>query len=107
MQGGSVANILYVGTKKGFIRFRRENGAGWRLDGRSLEGLDVARLLLQPEQGRLWAATHGRGVLVSHDGGDTWDAVSPPEMAKAHAIYAQPGAPDVLYAGTEPAAIWK
>jgi photosystem II stability/assembly factor-like uncharacterized protein len=102
-----MANTLYIGTKKGFFTLERAGSANWRITHRSLEGVEVSDLVWQPEQHRLWAATHGKGAFYSTDGGRSWQSTGTSEMAKLHAINDHPGHPDELYGGGEPAQIFK
>jgi len=102
-----MAKTLFVGTKKGFVALSRSNGDLWRVTHRSLEGVEVSDLVFQREESRLWAATHGKGAFCSTDGGVSWQSTGTPEMAKLHAINDHPGNPDELYAGAEPAQIYK
>ena len=102
-----MANKLFVGTKKGFFVLGRADGDGWRVTQRSLEGVEVSDLVFQRKHNRLWAATHGKGAFYSDDSGKSWQSSGSPEMAKLHAIQDHPDNPDELYAGGEPAQIYK
>lgn len=102
-----MAKTLYVGTKKGFFTLSQADSERWRVVNRSLEDVEVSDLIFQREQNRLWAATHGKGAFCSKDGGVSWQNTGTPEMAKLHAINDHPDNPDELYAGTEPAEIFK
>jgi len=102
-----MAQTLFLGTKKGFFTLSRRSGDRWRVSHRALEGVEVADLVFQPKQNRLWAATHGKGVFCSRDSGISWQSMGTSEMAKLHAISEQPDNPDELYAGAEPAQIFK
>ncbi len=102
-----MAKTLFVGTKKGFFTLQPVNPQSWRVANRALEGVEVADLLFQPEQNRLWAATHGKGLFSSTDRGTSWQSAGLPEMAKLHALNDHPNNPDEFYAGAEPAQIFK
>ena len=102
-----MAKTLFVGTKKGFFALSRANGDTWRVAHRALEGVEVSDLIFQRERNRLWAATHGKGAFYSDDAGQSWQGAGTPEMAKLHALQDHPNNPDELYAGGEPAQIYK
>lgn len=102
-----MTSTLYVGTKKGFFTLENQGGERWRVVHRSLDGVEVADLVFQREQNRLWAATHGKGAFCSTDGGLSWQSIGTAEMAKLHAINDHPDNPDELYAGAEPAQIYQ
>ena len=73
-----MAKTLFVGTKRGFFTLQSVNPQSWRVANRSLEGDEVADLLFQPEQNRLWAATHGKGLFLSNDRGISWQSIRAP-----------------------------
>ncbi len=102
-----MAKTLFVGTKKGFFALSRASNDSWRVAHRALEGVEVSDLIFQRERNRLWAATHGKGAFYSDDAGQSWQGAGTPEMAKLHALQDHPGSPDELYAGGEPAQIYK
>ena len=102
-----MAKTLFVGTKKGFFALSRASNDSWRVAHRALEGVEVSDLIFQRERNRLWAATHGKGAFYSDDTGQSWQGAGTPEMAKLHALQDHPGSPDELYAGGEPAQIYK
>ena len=102
-----MAKALFIGTKKGFFTLSRSNGERWRVIHRALEGVEVSDLVFQREQNRLWAATHGKGAFYSTDGGVSWQSAGTAEMAKLHAISDHADNSDELYAGAEPAQIFK
>ncbi|MEN8376173.1 MAG: sialidase family protein [Gemmatimonadota bacterium] len=110
--------LLLIGTRRGLIIARSTDRHRWDLSRPFLEGREVYHAFHDARTGLLWAATTHR-VWGSHlhrsgDGGRTWETL---EAAPSHdderglrAIWrlapGATGAPDVLYAGVEPAGLF-
>ena len=115
--------LLLLGTKKGaFILESDRSRKDWRVHGPYLEGWGVMHILLDPrDQQSLYAATDtvvwGGSMFRSEDFGASWAYETPgprfPEGAGQTIIkpwQVQPGPsddPGVLYAGVEPAALFR
>jgi photosystem II stability/assembly factor-like uncharacterized protein len=68
---------LLVATMGGVaILDRTARTSGWTLSDVTLPGLHVSSLLFEPLRGGLFAGTHGQGIFLSENRGQTWTAVS-------------------------------
>ncbi|MGH7032207.1 MAG: WD40/YVTN/BNR-like repeat-containing protein [Stellaceae bacterium] len=109
--GAGPATRLIVATVKGLVRIERRAGSQlWDIAGEALREQHASSLLLAREAGALFAGTHCGGVWCSDDGsGATWRQVSH-GIAQTN-IYSlacrQQGKDIVLFAGAEPAAIYR
>ena len=109
------ANLLYVGAHDGV--YAGENlGRTWqKLPGMPAlvppaADVDAMQVLFDPPGGRLFAAGHSLGVVVTTDNGNSWQPAMaglplPPDAhpgqgrhADVHALAADPQRPEVLYA---------
>jgi photosystem II stability/assembly factor-like uncharacterized protein len=67
--------VVYVATGGAGI-FRSEDlGATWTAANTGLDGLDVRGLAVAPNDGRLHAQVHGKGLYRSFDGARAWERV--------------------------------
>lgn len=126
---------VLVGTKRGLFVFRSDKKRkSWTLSGPFLQGWDITHAIFDARSGkpRIYAAgvspTFGSIVTTSDDFGKTWDrsakGLKIPEyrpselkMIKEYGISVErkiwhiepghPSEPEVLYAGTAPAALFK
>jgi len=113
---------LMVGTKKGGYIFRGGDGrASWDVEGPLFAGAPVYHMAFDRRDGRsMWAAINsswgGPRIERSTDLGKTWKAVGNPVfredmgMVLKRTWHIEPGHaddPDVVWAGTEPAALFR
>jgi photosystem II stability/assembly factor-like uncharacterized protein len=101
---------LLVATLRGIAVLERDgDGAPWIERGRKLEGHHCSSLMIEPHKGGVFAGMHSGGLYFSPDGGETWEpraeGVSIPHIFCLG--YAHHGADTVLYAGTEPASMFR
>lgn len=119
--------ILLVATRKGLFILRHERGGThWQLGSPHFLGASIHHAILDPRDGNTLLACVRPGhlgptVYRSTDGGGTWQESSqPPAFAKAedpasgrvvdHVFWLTPGPieePDVWYAGTSPAGLFR
>lgn len=117
--------LVLVGTSKGaFLLHSNASRRSWKLGGPYLAGNGLYALAFDGRAGRsrIWAGAesgHFGAVLTSSDDfGKTWAKVEKPQLAFPAGSGAnlkrvwsirpgREGEPDVLYAGTEPAALWE
>jgi photosystem II stability/assembly factor-like uncharacterized protein len=110
--------MLLVGTSKGLFRVFADGANGdWRLDGPHLAGYSVLHTLVAP-YGMLYAATSheiwGAHIYASTDLGATWASLEavPQHAADSgrgatEAIWYLAAAGDVLFAGIDPAGLFR
>jgi hypothetical protein len=110
---------LLVGTKKGLFVLRGDPGGPFELVHRAFAGELVEYALRDPRRGRYLASVtsgfYGPRLMLAEDPADEWrQAAGPafpddvPDRAVERIWVAQPAEePDVLYAGTAPAALWR
>jgi photosystem II stability/assembly factor-like uncharacterized protein len=107
--GGPAARVL-VGTRDGIrILERGDRGSSWKAAGVQLEGSHISCTMYEPKHRGLFAGVHGGGIHFSADEGRTWQPRSR-GVTFEHVYtlgYADPPYGTVLYAGTEPAALFK
>src|SRR2546426_4499861 len=96
------ANIFLATTGPGLARATRHSGDVWSVEF-LLADQDVRCLAADPVNPQvIYAGTQGNGVLRSHDGGKTWDAVGlTGQIVKALAV--SPFFPGTVYAGKKTA----
>ena len=120
---GSGDVLLLVGTRKGgFLLASRSDRREWRLTGPFLQGSEIFHLVYdQRSGGDLIAAENqmiwGAKIQRSHDLGQTWSVPSEPPRIKTgedaaiknvwHIEQGRQGEPGVLYAGVDPAALFR
>ncbi len=100
---------LMVATADGILSLvRSESSGAWRIDRRSLEGKYISAMISVPS-GHIFAGIYRGGIYRSQDGGATWQ----PAMAGLTIDYvyslamAEEPSGVVLYAGTEPVALFR
>jgi photosystem II stability/assembly factor-like uncharacterized protein len=101
---------LLVSTLRGITVLERASpGTSWIERGRRLEGQHCSSLMREPRRGGLFAGMHSGGLFFSGDGGESWEprsnGISVPHVYSL--AYAHRGGDVVLYAGTEPAAMFR
>jgi hypothetical protein len=110
-----------IGTKKGAFLLESEDRAAWEVSGPYLPGQSVMHMAFDARSGTLLAAAtdpwFGARVYRSADFGHTWDEPQGgPRFAEGsdktvekiwHLAPGRPEEPGVIYAGIEPAALFK
>lgn len=107
-RGGGPCERLLIGTLQG-LRVLQRDGSSWRNAGARLDGQHVSSMMYEPKHRGLFAGIHGGAVQFSSDEGDTWQPRSQ-GIGIEHLFtlaYAEPPSGVVIYAGTEPAALFK
>ena len=86
-----------------------DGGTTWtRRQGTALDGQSVLDITVHPSNADMaWAATAGRGVFRTSDGGATWAAGAGLETATVMSLAGDPNNPTVLYAGTVNSGVFK
>lgn len=116
---------LHLGTRKGYLAFRRAARGDWRLDRSAFVGDPVSQLLPDPRGNRLYAAMDlghfGVKLRVSEDGGRSFEELAAPAFPEAEGDDAaeapsvdllwcvEPAgpAPGSLYIGTIPGGLFR
>jgi hypothetical protein len=111
---------LYIGTKRGLFVARSEAGrTRWQLSQPRLTGREVYFAFADERDGTCWAATDhavwGAHVHHSDDGGGTWQLLAAAPhydddrglKAIWHLAAGPAAEPDTLYAGIEPAGLFR
>ena len=94
---GPLARWMLAGTHFGLFR-SRDRGLTWQLIAARFSGEDVHALVRDPATGRISAATHGQGLVVSPDGGQTWkDDSDGLPTHDLHALAIDPRRPSRVY----------
>ena len=101
---------LLVATLKGVTILERDKpGAPWVDRGRMLDGHHVSSVTIEPKRGGVFAGMHSGGLFYSADGGRTWqprsNGITIPHVFTVN--YAHHGNDVALYAGTEPASMFR
>ena len=113
--------LLLVGTRKGaFILSSDPGRQSWSVSGPHLAGVDVFHLAYDPRDGMVFCASNspiwGAEVQRTNDLGETWlKATENPKFSGGeltvqriwHVAPGRSGEPGVVYAGVEPAALFK
>jgi photosystem II stability/assembly factor-like uncharacterized protein len=104
------ARQLMVATLDGITVLEREGPrADWHVARRTLEGLHISAIHLEPMRGALFAGVHGHGLYRSTDGGYTWEEKTrglTPDHTYTINSTNRDGAP-LLWAGTEPSHLFR
>lgn len=99
---------LFVGTTNGVVELARAGSGRWEIGERSLPGIHVSALMLEPAHGGCFAASHGHGIYRRLRGG-RWEHAS--EGLCTDNVFSLNVAEQrgrlVLYAGTEPAYLYR
>jgi photosystem II stability/assembly factor-like uncharacterized protein len=109
-RGEAAPTRLLVATLRGINLLERPRpGAAWTDRGRTLDGHHCGSLMIEPKRGGIFAGMHSGGLYFSADGGATWakrDRGITIEQIFSLG-YADHGDKVVLYAGTEPASMFR
>src|SRR5438128_8686932 len=114
-------HLLLAGTKKGVFIFTSGDRESWKMRGPFLRGKEVNHAIRDPRTGRIFATANdawfGSEIVSSNDLGESWTpAKQGPAFAADSGLkldriwHIEPGlasAPDVLYAGVAPAALFR
>jgi photosystem II stability/assembly factor-like uncharacterized protein len=108
--GDAPPTRLLVATLRGISVLERDRpGAAWVDRGLRLEGQHCSSLMIEPRQGGIFAGMHSGGLYFSADGGETWErrdnGITIPHVFCVG--YAHHPGKTVLYAGTEPASMFR
>jgi hypothetical protein len=103
---GAGDGVVLAGTESGLLR-SDDSGGSWEV----LIEAPVTAVRVDtsdPERILAYAAAEGQGVLMSEDGGETWQPVGLvlDEDAAGH-VAVDPGDPDVIWAGTFGQSLWR
>lgn len=101
---------LFVATLRGVnLLERAAPGAPWSNRSRMLEGRHCSSLMIEPRRGGVFAGMHTGGLYFSPDEGATWEARSQGiTIEQVFCVgYAHHDDATVLYAGTEPASMFR
>jgi photosystem II stability/assembly factor-like uncharacterized protein len=122
LKDGGEKTILLVGTHKGaFVYTSNDGRRTWKAMGPYFKGNSVYHLSYDGRNGMLSASVNdnhwGPSVARSFDGGKTWKlSKTPPKFPKSSGLsvarvwHIEPGPadePDVMYAGVEPACLFR
>jgi hypothetical protein len=89
---------LFAGTHIGLFK-SDDLGLTWRLAAPRFGGDDVHAIVRNPRTGALYAATHGQGLLVSHNRGSRWQHDSEGLPGRdLHALALDPQGREGIYA---------
>lgn len=109
-RGDAAPTRLLVATLRGITVLERAGAtAPWVDCGRRLEGHHCGSLMIEPRQGGVFAGMHSGGLYFSADGGETWEKRNQGiTIDQVFCVgYAHHGDKTVLYAGTEPASMFR
>lgn len=106
--------LLHLGTRKGYLAFRRFSRGDWRIERTAFLGDAVSQLLPDSRDGRLYAALNlghfGVKLRVSEDGGASFAELPAPAYPQAAGEAAKAPSVDLLWcleaAGPEPGTLW-
>jgi len=100
---------LFVGTVDGVVVLRKGGDGRWGVHAKSLEGMHVHALLIEPASGFIFAGIHKGTIYVSKDRGLNWEKKD--NGITQNDIYCLATAvidgKTRLYAGTEPAHLFQ
>ncbi len=102
----SRSDQLLLGTKDGVVILERTpRGSGWRVAHRTLSNLHISSIIVEPENGMIFAGAFFGSIHSSVDGGKTWERrdVGLPINDVYSLASVRLNGKVRLYAGTEPA----
>jgi photosystem II stability/assembly factor-like uncharacterized protein len=108
--GAEAPTRLLVATLKGVNVLERTGpGAPWSTRGLKLQGQHCGSLMIEPKRGGVFAGMHTGGLYFSPDAGETWEPrANGITIQQVFCVgYAHHGDKVVLYAGTEPASMFR
>jgi photosystem II stability/assembly factor-like uncharacterized protein len=100
-----MATILYLGTEKGVVALRSEDGRSWKVENHGLQDWSVPEVAVLPSApNRVFAGTRGDGVWSSEDSGKSWKKPCYGKLGpgKVRCLTFDPKDSRLLYAGGEP-----
>ena len=100
-----MAAVAYVGTNKGVIVLRSDDGVAWRKESQALQSWQVPMVAVSPlVPNKAFAGTRGDGVWVTEDFGASWKKPSYGRRGpgKVRSVAVAPNDANKVYAGTEP-----
>jgi len=109
-KGDEQPTRLLVATVRGVNLIERERpGAPWNDRGRTLDGHHISSIMIEPRRGGVFAGAHSGGLYFSGDGGETWERrMNGITIEHVFSLgYAYQGDEIALYAGTEPASMFR
>lgn len=109
-RGDAAPTRLLVATLRGINLLERSApGMAWADRGRVLDGHHCGSIMVEPKRGGIFAGMHSGGLYFSGDGGLTWekrdDGIAISQVFSVG--YAHHGDEVALYAGTEPASMFR
>jgi len=109
-RGDAAPTRLLIATLRGItILERGAPGAAWTDRGRVLDGHHCGSIMVEPKRGGIFAGMHSGGLYFSGDAGLTWekraDGITIDQVFCVG--YAHHGDKVALYAGTEPASMFR
>ncbi len=93
---------LFVGMESGALVVNDDDG--WVVERETLQQKNINTLMVPTGPGATFAAVNGDGVYCSRDGGRTWELVF---SADVRSLAFDPNQPSRIYAGTEPARLFR
>ena len=108
LTGNEAPTRLLVSTIRG-VNVLERSGATWTDRGRTLDGHHISSIIIEPRRRGVFAGAHSGGLFFSANGGETWERRMS-GITEEHVFslgYAHEGDRIVLYAGTEPAALFR
>ena len=68
-----MASMLYMGTRKGVVTLKSDDGRSWKTENHGLQNWEIPKIAVDPSApNRIFAATRGDGVWLSEDFGNKW-----------------------------------
>lgn len=109
-RGNEPPTRLLVATVKGVSVLERSSASSpWADRGRTLDEHHMSSIMIEPKRGGVFAGAHSGGLYYSADGGMTWE-LRMNGITIDHVFcvgYAHHGERIVLYAGTQPASMFR
>jgi photosystem II stability/assembly factor-like uncharacterized protein len=109
-RGAAPPTRLLVATLRGInVLERAQPGTAWTDRGRKLDGRHCSSIMIEPSRGGIFAGMHSGGLYFSADGGEIWEKrTNGITIDQVFCVgYALHGDKVVLYAGTEPASMFR
>jgi len=109
-RGEAPPERLLVASIRGVNLLERElPGTTWSDRGRTLDGHHCSSIMIEPRRGGVFAGMHSGGLYYSPDGGETWERrMNGITIEHIFSVgYAHVGDAIVLYAGTQPASLFR
>lgn len=101
-----MAEQVYVGTEQGVFRLAREDD-NWTLQASGLGEHEIEAVASHPDGQHAVAGTHGSGLFITADGGESWEPISDWQGSPyIRSVSYSPQDPQIVRVGTEPARVW-